>query len=77
MTDACGGTATRIVRSRAPDVVIPDMSVTDYVFRDAPVDADGVAIVDVVDGAVWTKGDQLDRTVERRRGTFRSCRPRS
>jgi hypothetical protein len=40
------------VRSRVLDVVIPDVSVTDYIFRNTPDDADRVAIVDGVDGAV-------------------------
>jgi acyl-CoA synthetase (AMP-forming)/AMP-acid ligase II len=55
------GPATTIVRSRVPDVVIPDMSVTDYIFRNTPDDADRVAIVDGVDGAAWTRGELLDR----------------
>jgi acyl-CoA synthetase (AMP-forming)/AMP-acid ligase II len=53
-------TASRIVRSRLPDVDIPDISLTDYVFRTAPDDAERVAIIDGVDGAVWTRGAVLD-----------------
>ena len=49
------------MRSRVLDVVIPDVSVTDYIFRNTPDDADRVAIVDGVDGAVWTRGELLDR----------------
>ncbi len=49
-----------VVRSRYPDVDIPDMSVTDYVFRTAPDDADRVAIIDGVDGSVWTRTALLD-----------------
>ena len=52
---------SRIVRSRLPDVDIPDISVTDYAFRTAPDDADHVAIIDGVDGTVWTRGRLLDR----------------
>ena len=51
----------RIVRSSVPDVVIPNMSVTDYIFRNAPDDANSVAIIDGIDGAVWTRGELLDR----------------
>ena len=53
-------TAARIVRSRLPDVDIPDTSVTDYTFRAAPADAERVAIIDGVDGTVWTRGAVLD-----------------
>jgi acyl-CoA synthetase (AMP-forming)/AMP-acid ligase II len=53
-------TAARIVRSRLPDVDIPDTSVTDYTFRGAPDDAERVAIIDGVDGTVWTRGTMLD-----------------
>jgi acyl-CoA synthetase (AMP-forming)/AMP-acid ligase II len=49
-----------IVRSRFPDVDIPDMSVTDYVLRTAPGDADRVAIIDGVDGSVWTREALLE-----------------
>ncbi len=38
-------TAARIVRSRLPDVDIPDTSITDYTFRAAPDDAERVAIM--------------------------------
>jgi len=36
-------TAARIVRSRLPDVEIPDTSVSDYTFRTAPGDTERVA----------------------------------
>ena len=54
-------TQSRIVRSRIPDVEIPDLSLTDYTFRTAPADADRIAIVDGLDGSVWTRGALLDR----------------
>ena len=54
-------TASRIVRSSLPDVEIPDLSVTDYAFRTAPDDADRIAVVDGVDGTVWTRGALFDR----------------
>jgi non-ribosomal peptide synthetase component E (peptide arylation enzyme) len=53
-------TAARIVRSPLPDVDIPDTSVTDYTFRAAPDDAERVAIIDGVDGTVWTRRAVLD-----------------
>jgi hypothetical protein len=54
-------TAVPIVRSRLPDVDIPDTSVTDYTFRTAPDDTERVAIIDAVDGPVWTRGAVLDQ----------------
>jgi len=54
-------TQSRIVRSRLPDVEIPELSLTDYTFRTAPAEADRIAIVDGLDGSVWTRGALLDR----------------
>ncbi len=70
---AAGDTAaavSRIVRSRLPDIEIPDMSVTDYAFRTAPDDAERVAIIDGVDGAVWTRGVVLDQARRLAGGLF-------
>ena len=51
-----------------PDVDIPDTSVTDYTFRTAPDDAERVAIIDGVDGTVWTRGRRArSRATPRRR----------
>ena len=58
--DAAAATSL-IVRSPLPDLDIPDMSVTDYAFRTAPDGADDVAIIDGVDGTLWTRGRLLDR----------------
>ena len=54
-------TPSRVVRSRLPDVEIPALSVTDDAFRTAPADADRIAVIDGVDGAVWTRDALLER----------------
>ena len=61
MTDVAGDVNARIVRSPVPDIEIPDLSLTDYVFRTSPVGDDRVAIIDGVTGAVWTRGQLRDR----------------
>ena len=54
-------TAARIVRSRLPDVDIPDTSVTDCTFRAAPDDTERVAIIDGVAPNNLTGSFQRDR----------------
>jgi acyl-CoA synthetase (AMP-forming)/AMP-acid ligase II len=61
MTDIAADTNSHIVRSPISDVEIPDLSVTDYVFRTSPDGDDRIAIIDGVDGAVWTRGELRDR----------------
>jgi hypothetical protein len=46
MTDTSAGAPSSIVRSPVPDVDIPSLSVTDYVFRTAPDGDDRIAIID-------------------------------
>ena len=45
-----------IFRTRAPDVAIPDMTFTDFVFKDAPGRADKPALIDGPSGRTLTYG---------------------
>lgn len=62
--------ADHIVRGPVADVEIPDLSVTDYVFRTAPEGDDRIAIIDGFDGEVWTRG-RLRDSIRRLAGGLR------